>query len=712
MKRCLAILLSVAGWGPCLAGEESNAVHVMGLDEAPKGLARAEWAGIREAYEAGRHAVEATEGGWQARNPGQGWMTRFDGRGFLSTPGKGEWQWGLELRSYGGAGAERKIDGAPRGRSEGHRMTYHWDGGLEEWFVNDGRGLEHGFTIKEEPEGGQGSLRFTLGVRGGLSPVVLEGRRGVSFFDARGQAVVNYAGLKVWDAEGRVLPAQFEPQDSAGVVVIAVEAAGARYPLTVDPVAQQAYLKASNTGAGDNFGWSVAVSGDTVVIGAINEDSAATGVDGNESDELAANAGAAYVFVRNGTMWTQQAYLKASNTKAGDQFGYSVSVDGDTVVVGSYNEASASPGVNGDQASVAAPSSGAVYVFTRSGTVWAQQAYLKASNPGNLDHFGGSVSLFGDTLVAGAWEENSSASGVNGNQVDETMDASGAAYVFTRSGTVWSQQAYLKASNTAAGDRFGLAVGVSGDRVVVGANGEDSSATGVGGNQANEAASGAGAAYVFVRAAGVWSQEAYLKASNTASVAAFGGAVGISGDTVVVGASGVAAGLATNAGNAYVYSRTGGSWGGPVRLAASNAGAQDRFGAAVAVAGNVVVVGAWGEASANGLDGSRDPNDNASPFAGAAYVFLGCDGVWKQDNYVKAYFQRAGDQFGRAVAVFPGGNVVVGAPSEAPRPRGWSRILNWQGGPIPLLRRRARRMFSQRMMAFPSAFRTAQFPWA
>src|SRR5262249_18331914 len=156
-------------------------------------------------------------------------------------------------------------------------------------------------------------------------------------------------------------------------------------------------------------------------------------------------------------------------------------VSDDTVVVGAGLEASVATGVNGNPADNSAPSAGAAYVFVRSGTVWSQQAYLKASNTGAVDNFGISVAVSGDTVVMGAPGESSGATGVNGNQADNSAPSAGAAYVFVRTGTVWSQQAYLKASNTGTGDQFGSSVAVSGDTVVVGANGEDSAATGVNG---------------------------------------------------------------------------------------------------------------------------------------------------------------------------------------------------------------------------------------
>jgi hypothetical protein len=249
----------------------------------------------------------------------------------------------------------------------------------------------------------------------------------------------------------------------------------------------------------DYFGYSVSISGDTIVVGAYEEDSNAIGVNGDQNNNDAINSGAAYVFVRDGINWTQQAYLKASNTGAGDQFGFSVSISGDTIVVGAHEEDSNAVGVNGIQNNDNSLNSGAAYVFVRTGTTWTQQAYLKASNTGSTDYFGYSVSISGDTIVVGAYAEDSSSTGVNGPQNNNDAFNAGAAYVFVRTGTTWTQQAYLKASNTAAQDVFGRSVSISGDTIVVGADAEDSADTGVNGDQSNNDALNSGAAYVFVR---------------------------------------------------------------------------------------------------------------------------------------------------------------------------------------------------------------------
>ena len=176
--------------------------------------------------------------------------------------------------------------------------------------------------MRQPPTGRGETLELNLAVRGGLEPRVRNGGWAVAFADAEGQTALIYAGLKVWDADGRTLDARLEV--AGGGLRLELKAGGARYPLTIDPIVQQAYLKASNTDDQDLFGFSVAISGDAVVVGAPFEDSSATGVNGNQGDNSFSNTGAAYVFVRKGGVWSQHAYLKGSNTSDVDQFGRSV----------------------------------------------------------------------------------------------------------------------------------------------------------------------------------------------------------------------------------------------------------------------------------------------------------------------------------------------------------------------------------------------------
>ncbi|MCK5772144.1 MAG: hypothetical protein KAH28_17415, partial [Algiphilus sp.] len=361
---------------------------------------------------------------------------------------------------------------------------------------------------------------------------------------------------------------------------------------------QQAYLKASNAGSGDNFGYAVAVSGDTLVVGAYGEDSSASG---GESDNSVHDAGAAYVFVRSGTTWTQEAYLKASSTDISDIFGFSVAIDGDTLVVGAHREDSSASGGESDNS---ATDSGAAYIFTRSGTAWTQEAILKASNAETDDDFSyTAVSIDGDSVVVGAPHEDSSASG---GESDNSALNAGAVYVFTRSGTTWTQEAYLKASNAEAADYFGYSVAISGDSVVAGANSEDSSTSG---GESDNSVNNAGAAYIFTRSGttGVWTQQAYLKASNADAGDYFGYSVAISGDNAIIGAinedssasGGESDNSASNAGAAYLFTRSGtiGVWTQQAYLKASNAGSGDNFSYPVVIDGNSLVMGAEGEDS-------------------------------------------------------------------------------------------------------------------
>jgi len=446
-------------------------------------------------------------------------------------------------------------------------------------------------------------------------------------------------------------------------------------PVTYADTLQQAYLKASNTTADDNFGGIVAIDGNTAVVGAREAGNNATFATSLRSNKLGDRTGAAYVFVRSGDSWSQQAILKASNAEPGDSFGHSVAISGDTLVVSAESEESNATGVNGNQSDNSVPHAGAVYVFVRDGLTWSQQAYVKASNTGENDFFGGSLHLSGDTLVVGAHPEDSSASGVNGNQNDNSLPHSGAVYVFTRSGTQWSQQAYIKASNSDANDRFGQVVRVFDDTLVVSAPTEGSNATGINGDQTNNLAPDRGAVYVFTRNGTNWSQQAYIKASNSDNGGNFGINPGVSlyGDTLVVGsrfepsnATGIDGDQnnksADNAGAVYVFTRDGTTWSQQAYIKASNTNADDLFGFSVSVSGDALVVGAPGEDSgATGVNG--DQSDNAVSRAGAAYLFTRNGAVWSQLDYFKASNTEANDNFGNAVAI-SGNTVVVAAIVE------------------------------------------------
>ena len=332
----------------------------------------------------------------------------------------------------------------------------------------------------------------------------------------------------------------------------AADAAGAVYIFVKDDDDEwsfQSYIKASNTEAGDGFGVSVALSGDgnTLIVGAPFEDSAATGVNGVQNNNDMTDAGAAYIFRRQGAAWIQQSYLKASNPGSDDHFGSRVAITpaGSDVAVGATGEDGSAQGIDGANDD-AAPDAGAVYIYSQVSDEWIAAAYVKAPNTDAGDAFGGALALSvdGEFLVVGAENEQSNSRVIDSGQDDDSLvDGAGAAYVYRRSASVWSFDTYLKASNTLGGQRFGASVAVSqeGSTIVVGATGEDSSASGVNGDQSDTQNSDSGAAYVYVRGAGdVWTQEAYIKASNGDVDDFFGGVVALNttGDVLAVGAAG------------------------------------------------------------------------------------------------------------------------------------------------------------------------------
>jgi hypothetical protein len=409
----------------------------------------------------------------------------------------------------------------------------------------------------------------------------------------------------VLSADGNTLAVGAPREDSAATGINGDQTdnsapdAGAVYLFTRDGAtwSQQAYVKASNTEAGDAFGLSIALSadGNTLAVGAYAEDSAATGIDGDQTDNSAESAGAVYIFTRSGATWSQQAYVKASSAERLDTFGRAValSADGQTLAVGSCGgsaggcrgavEVYTRSGTTWSEQALIQPLSlvsedrfgspivlsadgntlaaaavfddsfntgfgfaeGAVYVYTRSGATWTQQAFIKAPIGKDPDLFGEALALSadGNTLAVGAPDEGSAATGINGNETDNSIGGAGAVHVFTRSGTTWSRQAYVKASNTPLSDpggHFGwaLALSADGNMLAVGAYAEDSAATGIDGDQTDNSADAAGAVYLFTHSGTTWSQQAYVKASNTEAVDLFGASVALSGDgnTLAVGA--------------------------------------------------------------------------------------------------------------------------------------------------------------------------------
>lgn len=376
----------------------------------------------------------------------------------------------------------------------------------------------------------------------------------------------------------------------------------AQAQITLDNASQQAKLVPGDLTAYDGFGSAVALEGDTAVIGAPK-------ISGNPSGLQ--SPGAAYVYLFSNGSWSQQAKLTADDGVNGDEFGIAVALSGDTILVGAH--------LAGDN--------GAVYAFTRSGGVWTQQAKLTASDGAAGDGFGYAVAVAGDTAVIGAYED------------DDSGSNAGSAYIFSRTGSAWSQAAKLVPGDLTGGNRFGTAVSLGGDIALIGAPFQSSST---------------GAVYAYVGSGSSWSQQAKLTASDGAALDLFGHALALSEDTAVIGAyqdddNG------SNSGSAYIFRRVGGSWSQEAKLVGSDTAAGDEFGRSVAIAGDTAVVGAGNHDHA-GLNNS-----------GAAYLFTRSGGSWLERAKLVAADPALADQFGRDGVAVAGETAVVGSKNDDDR---------------------------------------------
>jgi hypothetical protein len=364
---------------------------------------------------------------------------------------------------------------------------------------------------------------------------------------------------------------------------------------------QQDKLTASDGAANDEFGWSVSVSGDYAIVGAYQDDDKGT------------DSGSAYIFSPddvNCSDWDQTAKLTASDGAANDWFGCSVSVSGDYAIVGAYQDDD-----KGDN-------SGSAYIFMWNGTNWVEQQKLLASDGAANDYFGSSVSISGDYAIVGAYGDDGS---------------KGSAYIFLRSGTSWSQQAKLTASDGNAWDRFGNSVSISGNYAIVGAYYDD------------DKGSDSGSAYIFKRDGTTWSQQAKLTASDGAANDWFGWSVSISGDYAIVGAH-YDDDNGADSGSAYIFKRGGTSWSEQDKLTASDGAAGDRFGWSVSVSGDYAIVGAY-------LD---DDKGNSS---GSAYIFKRDGSTWSEEAKLTASDGAGSDWFGYSVSI-GNGYIIAGAWSD------------------------------------------------
>lgn len=408
------------------------------------------------------------------------------------------------------------------------------------------------------------------------------------------------------------------------------------YQITIERTGMQAaYLKANNTGDGDNLGTSVAMSGDTLVSGAAYEDSAATGVGGSGSSNALSNSGAVYVFRRGDKGWGQEAYVKASDSEANDLFGTSVGLDGDTLSVGAIR-AEFSETYQSDVRS------GVAYVFTRVNGLWSERQKLVPSKAVAGDLFGLAHALEGDTLAIGAM-----------GAAAPSGERSGVVYIFERTGDVWKETQILAPSQPAGVAGFGSTVALSGDRLLTGAP--------------YDSPRRKGAAFVFVRRDGRWVEEQRLIPEAVTDGSTFGFRVGIHGHRLAVGAPRVTVQApplnpSTPPGETYVYELAGDTWQQTALLRGPSPDTSDAFGSCVAVSDSAIVVGANLEnGSARGLGG--DPSRRGSSLSGAAFIYAKVGAKWVFSDYLKASNASTNDSFGWGLAL-TNDVLLVAAPYE------------------------------------------------
>jgi hypothetical protein len=349
-------------------------------------------------------------------------------------------------------------------------------------------------------------------------------------------------------------------------------------------------ILASDGAPTDLFGCSISIDNDTALIGAYRDDS---------------GKGSVYVFTRNGTLWKQQAKLLASDGSTQDFFGVSVSLSGDTALIGAPEYETNEPG--------------SAYVFTRTGTTWTQQAKLLASDGAPDNVFGLSVSLFGYTALIGAPGD----------------DDHGSAYIFIRSGITWTQQQKLLASDGEAFDAFGVSVSLSGDTAVIGSIQDDDN-----GNDS-------GSAYVFTLTNTTWTQQAKLRASDGAAEDWFGHSISLDGNTVLIGADGDD----DFRGSAYVFTRIGTTWTQETKLLASDGSDWSWFSSSVSLDGDTALIGA-------------DFDFNNGGETGSAYMFTRIGTTWTQETKLLASDGAYHDYFGTSVAL-EGDTILIGASYDS-----------------------------------------------
>ena len=490
----------------------------------------------------------------------------------------------LRLAAWGRGAAVQPV-GAARPAISGNRARYS-HGGIAEWWRVLPIGFEQGFTIARRPRG-NGKLTLVLAASG--KATVDHGA--IAFGKLR------YGHLVVTDARGKVVPSKLTAKD--GRILIAVNDAGAHYPLDVDPLVWTTQeVTASDGVQGDEFGVAVALQGATAFVGAPD-----AAINGNSEQ------GAVYVFTKSNGTWSQTQKLTAGDGIGG--FGYSMVIDGTTALIGAPYTT-----VHGNT------TQGAAYVFTESGGTWSQVQQLVAADGASYDEFGYSVALDGTNAVIGAIFADS---------------YYGAAYIFTDSGGTWNQEAKLSAGDGASSDGFGTAVAISGTTALVSAPNHT-----VGGNVQQ------GVTYVFTDSGGAWSQQQELTAGDGAAYAYFGIPIVLDGATAFIGAPDAAVNGTDYAGAVYVFTESGGTYSQQQELTASDASYFANFGTSISVDGTSALISA------------PTATVGSNQYQGEAYLFSYAGGTWSETQTIVAQDGQMGDEFGYSVGL-SGTAMLLGA---------------------------------------------------
>lgn len=420
-------------------------------------------------------------------------------------------------------------------------------------------------------------------------------------------------------------------------------------------VSEIAKIVASDRGMADGFGWSVAIDGDYAVVGTWLEDEDA------EGGATMSSAGSAYIFERDEAgVWSEAQKIVASDRAADDNFGFSVAVSGTTVMVGAPSED------EDEEGETTVSNSGSVYFFERSDIgEWNEVQKIVAGDRGSNDYFGRSIGLSGDYAIMGSHLEDEDA------EEGGTLSSAGSAYIFERDETgVWNQVQKVVNSDRQSNDQFGIAVSISESQAVVTAMLQDYNATGGG------FSTDAGAAYVFQRdEEGAWAETQKLVSSDRSAIDYFGKSVSISANVIAVGAwfedhDEMGEEMFSDAGSVYVFEKDDEDvWNQVRKLVPSDRSHGDNFGIAVSVSGNEIIAGAYRE------DDDADGEVTLSN-AGSAYVFeRGTEGEWNEVQKLVASDRGASDNFGTAVAISDG-RIIVGSNGEDENELGEEMLLN------------------------------------